>query len=344
MQDTFNLFVGSYGEESEETIHWLIFNSRTEQITENFVVNGIKNPSFVTVDNTNSHVYAVSEVEAGEVAAYKIEDNKLVALNRQETKGAPCFLEKTNNHLFTANFGNGSVIVHPVDQDGGLQAYTDYHAYNNEQKNGSHIHTIRHIPQTNYYVATDLGYNQLVFYSFEEQEGRLQEECIVALPAGAGPRHIAFHPNQEILYVVNEHDSTICTFSYQTSERKVIQKQVVSTIPEDFIGTTHGAHIVITKDGRHVYASNRGHHSIALFEVLKNGNLQLVEIYKLKGEWPRHFTLSPKEDFLLVANEHTDTIELFKRHGNGTLDAVETSYHIKKPVCLTFGNVDITAF
>lgn len=343
-QSKFDLFVGSYGEASEETIHWLIFDEETAEITEKIALKGITNPSFLTLDQTNRYLYAVSEIEAGQVVAYKMDQDTIKELNRQETKGAPCFVEQSHHHLFTANFGNGSVIVHPVSEDGSLHKYIDYHAYLENVEGASHIHAIRQIPQTDYYLATDLGHNELILYSFSEIEGKLSEEMRQALPKGAGPRHIAFHPNDKLFYVVNEHDSTICIFSYDLSEGEIIQKQVISTIPDDFTGTSHGAHIVITANGRYVYASNRGHHSIALFAVLDNGSLQLIDIYKLQGEWPRHFALSPKEGYLLVVNEHSHTIELFEINENGTLVAMEKEYKINKPVCLSFENADMTAF
>lgn len=344
---TFDLFVGTYGEAEEETIHWLTFNNVTGSLSEKAAVKGIVNPSFVTVDPTNKFVYAVSEVDAGEIVSYQINEAEqtLTELNRQETKGGPCFVEVTpdNEFALTANFGGGSVIVHPLNTDGTLKEASDYLHYaslaEQLQVASSNVHAIRHIPNTALYIATDLGLNRLFIYQLTS-DGKLEEINHVDLPEGSGPRHIDFHPNKQVFYIINEHNSTICTYSYDADGKTVELIQVITTVPSDFAGTNYCADIHITPSGKYVYGSNRGHHSITAFKVLADGTLQEISNHLLKGEWPRNFAIVPNEQFVLVANEHSDTIEIYEISVNGSLIATNEQFSVKKPVCLSFTNVD----
>src|SRR5699024_946980 len=209
---------------------------------------------------------------------------------------------------------------------------TDFKEYNSSGL--SHIHTIRKVPNTTKYVATDLGLNQLYFYEFDSQTSKLVLLKTLEAPKGSGPRHIAFHPFKNLIYVVNEYNSTVLTYAYDKPIQHVHLIQELPTLPSDFTKDNYGADIHVTPSAKYVYVSNRGHHSITEYEVLQNGKLSFVGCTSTKGDWPRNFTIIPNEQYILVANEHTNNIVVMKILKDGGLKYTGQQISIKKPVCL----------
>ena len=335
----YDIFVGCYGTEEEETIHWLTFDTENGKLRKKRSFKGVENPSFVTTNHEQNRLYAVSEVEKGEVVSFEIDfkGHTIREMNRQLTKGGPCYLEvgENGNHLFTANYGGGSLIVHALNRQGEIAGETDFKEYNaSNSSHSSHIHTIRNIPNTTNYVATDLGLNQLYFYEFDREERKLLHLKTLEAPQGSGPRHIAFHPFKNLLYVVNEYNSMILTYAYDKPIQNVHLLQELPTLPSDYKQDNYGADIHVTPSGKFVYVSNRGHHSITGYKILENGHLSSIGSTTPKGDWPRNFMVIPNEKYILVANEHTNNIVVMKILKDGGLKYTGQQLDIKKPVCL----------
>src|SRR5699024_11145583 len=237
--------------------------------------------------------------------------------------------------LFTANYGGGSLIVHALNRQGEIAGETDFKEYNaSNSSHSSHIHTIRNIPNTTNYVATDLGLNQLYFYEFDREERKLLHLKTLEAPQGSGPRHIAFHPFKNLLYVVNEYNSMILTYAYDKPIQNVHLLQELPTLPSDYKQDNYGADIHVTPSGKFVYVSNRGHNSITGYKILENGHLSSIGSTTPKGDWPRNFMVIPNEKYILVANEHTNNIVVMKILKDGGLKYTGQQLDIKKPVCL----------
>lgn len=331
-----DLFIGCYGSEKEETIHWLNFDVQTGRLSKKYAFTGIENPSFLTVDKNKSHLYAISETANGEVVSYRIKENQGIIdeLNRVPTKGGPCYLEiDENDHtLYTANYGNGSVIVHSLKETGEIGNEISFYQSFSEQSD-SKMHAIRKIPHTSYYIATDLGLNKLCFFKYDQSTGKFIFLFDEKVPDGSGPRHIAFHPTLEVFYIVNEFNSTILTYSY---DKKLNVKlcQVLPTIADDFQHENYGADIHVTMSGKFVYASNRGHDSITAYKVLDNGTLSFISCTETGGKWPRNFSVLPEDEHILVANEHSNSITVLKILTDGSLERTSHQYNINRPVCI----------
>ncbi|MBN6205494.1 lactonase family protein [Ralstonia pickettii] len=332
---TYDIFVGCYGNENEETIHWLEFDALNGKIYDVASFSGVENPSYLTVDHKRNCLYVISEKERGEVLSFEI-DRQLKTINlwnRFPAKGGPCYIElgEDGDYLFTANYGGGSVIVHQLNQKGEIEKETDFKKYHPEI---SKLHTIRRIPGTSMYVATDLGWNKIYFYRFLEELGRLEQIKEIDTPGSSGPRHLAFHPFLNMLYVVNEFDSTILAYSYDALLESVRLEQTITTLPSNFNGENYGAEIHFF-DG-YVYVSNRGHHSIAVFKVLQDGKLEALSHTNLTGKWPRHFTCLPNSDYIVVANERSNELIVMEREEGGKLKITENYFSVKSPVCIQF--------
>lgn len=341
MTNKLDVFIGSYGPTNEETIYWLDFDPNNNTLTKVSAVEGIENPSFVLLNHAKTHLYAVSEVDAGEVVSYLVDyDNqKLVELNRQPTKGGPCFIEVNQNdtYLFTANYGGGSVIVHPLAEDGRIEPYADYIDYGKEAiEEGltSNVHAIKNIPNTDKYVATDLGLDKVYVYDFNEGTGKLTEKLQLDTPKGAGPRHIAFHDKLQMMYILNQDDSTLLVYRYKKKVDSFDRIQVLQVLLEPFEGTNYCADIHVSESGKYVYASNRGHHSVTAYKVQADGSLTAISNTSSVGDWPRNFDLVENDTHLLVANEHTDEINVMTIKEDGSLSDTGKKIILSKPVCV----------
>lgn len=337
-QRNYDLFVGCYGSETEETIHLLNFDAQNGKLTRKKSFSGIENPSFLTVNKKKSHLYAISELDDGEVVSFQMNESLeiLDELNRQPTKGGPCYVEidQKNHTLFTANYGNGSVIIHSLKENGKIGRKIGFYKTSSQEKSASKIHAIRNIPNTAYYIATDLGLNKLNFFKHNQITGEFIFLFDEQVPDGSGPRHLAFHPTLNIFYIVNEFNSTILTYMYDENMQQIKLCQTLSTISNSFQHENYGADIHVTRSGKFVYTSNRGHNSITAYKVLNDGTLAFISCTETDGQWPRNFTIMPDDVYVLVANEHSNTIVVMKILADGSLKRTGDHFFIDKPVCL----------
>jgi 6-phosphogluconolactonase len=190
-------------------------------------------------------------------------------------------------------------------------------------------------------LVTDLGTDQLYSYRLDTAAGKLVPNTAgtptVKEEPGAGPRHFAFAPDGRFVYVINELDSTLSAYRYDGERGALDPIQTVSTVPEGFTGENWCAHVAVSPDGRFVYGSNRGHDSIAIWVVGEGGTVSLVGHESTRGQTPRNFALDPTGDWLLVANQDSDTIVTFRRDRvTGRLTATGSVTGTPSPVAILF--------
>lgn len=333
----YHVYVGTYGDESDEAIQLLAFDSTTETLKKRAGVTGIVNPSYVTVNQAQNNLYAVSEVEEGQVVSFNInvETFTLTEKNRQPTRGnAPCYLtlDEKEQHLLTVNYGEGTTIVYKIASDGSIDSPSDIKIYEGDVQ--SHPHTIVRVPFTNKYLVTDLGLSKLYLYAFNEESSRLEHVKDINTVEASGPRHIAIEPNLRKIYVVNEFNSKISVYDYDEAVENLELIQEIKTIPDHYDGENHCADIHIAMSKSFLYVSNRGHHSIAGYKILEDGKLSIIDYMSSGGDWPRNFAIVPNEEYVLIANEHTHSIVVMKIGIDGVLRPTGNEYAIQSPVCL----------
>ena len=317
------------------------------------VVAGPVNPSFVALDPGGRYLYAVNETgeldgeRSGAVSAFAVdrETGRLTALNRVRTGSpGPCHVsvDATASLVLVAHYGGGSISALPIEEGGrlgGARALFD-HAKLPGVPAGStpRAHAILPDPENRFAVATDLGLDMIVTYRLYpvRRTVELHGEP-VRLAAGAGPRHLCFHPGGRYLFVINETSSTITTLAWE-ARGALRELQTLSTVPEGFTGTNSCADLHVAPSGRFVYGSNRGHDSIAIFlfdEV--GGELEALGHESTHGATPRNFALSPTGEFLLVANQDSDTVVTFRVESDtGALTATGRVDRVPAPVCVKF--------
>ncbi|HEY6301699.1 MAG TPA: lactonase family protein [Terriglobales bacterium] len=350
------LFVGTYTEKESKGIYAYLFDAAFSELTPLGVAAETTNPSFLAIDPSHRFLYAVNEVQnyegasSGAVSAFAIDSltGKLSLLNQAPSRGAdPCYItfDKTGNYALVANYTGGSVAVFPVQRDGTVgepSAFVQHRgsSVNKERQEGPHAHWIETTPDNRFAIAVDLGLDELLVYRFDAGKGSLtpNDPPFASLDPGAGPRHLAFHPNGKFAYVVNELQSTITAFSYDPGQGALKKMKTVTTLPHGFSGRNDTAEIRVHPSGKFLFASNRGHDSIAVFSIdSHSGALTLVGHFPTQGKTPRDFEIDPTGTLLFAANQDTNSIVVFRiEPKNGRLTPAGQILHVPSPVCLKF--------
>jgi 6-phosphogluconolactonase len=346
------VYVGSYADPGSAGIHVYTFNTESGVLTYEDSVSGLGNPSFLAVDARRFHLFAVSEVmefqgtSGGAVASYAIqpETGKLTFRNVQPTfGGASCHIsmDREGKRLFTANYMGGSVSMFPIADTGEVEKAAEVIQHYGSsilpgRQEAPHAHSVTLDPTGTYAFAADLGLDKIIIYKIEGSLGKMLPHNEVSMNPGAGPRHLVFHPGGNYVYVINELDSTITAFTYDSQRGTIDPIQTVSTQPEHDQKISTCADIHISPCGKFLYGSNRGHDSIAVFAIdTATGKLTLVEHASTLGKTPRNFALSPDGRFVLVANQDSNAIVVFERdEQTGQLQATGHSVEVSKPVCI----------
>jgi 6-phosphogluconolactonase len=304
----------------------------------------VPDPSFLALSDDGRFLYACHELEAGEVGAYAVaDDGGLTPLGRRSTGGAhPCHLavHPRGEFLLSANYTSGSVAVHPIGPDGALGEAVQVVQHSGsgpdaDRQDGPHAHMVACDPVEEFVFAVDLGTDSVYVYAFDVATGRLTERSRLVLPPGAGPRHIAFQPDWLTAYVITELSSTlvVCDWNPETAELTALQ--TVSTRPDGATGPNQPAEVLVSGDGRAVYASNRGDDTIAVFTTYDEGRrVELVQTVPAGGSWPRHLALSDDGSMLYAANERSDAVTAFAVAPDGRLTPAGTPLSWPQPVCV----------
>ena len=315
---------------------------------------GVSNPSYITVDRARRRLYAVNEVEefegspGGAVSAFEMEPTSgaLRLLNRRRTMGgAPCYVSAADSGRFVlvANYVGGNVAVLPVSEDGSLGDAVDVVQFkgsgpNRERQEAPHAHCVLLDRANEHAYACDLGTDKVMAYRFDRRTGRLtpNEQPSVSLKPGAGPRHMTFHPNGRVAYVLNELDATVTAFKLDPARGTLKELETVATLPANFKVPNTSADIHVAPGGKFLYCSNRGHDSLAAFRIDPGtGRLTLVGHTPTGGKTPRNFAVDPTGAFLLAANQNSDTVVTFRIDPQtGALRATGHKAEVPSPVCL----------
>jgi len=318
----------------------------------------IVNPSFLTLDRAQRFLYAV-HADLEEVSAYSIDkqNGRITALNRQSCGGKnPVHLsiDPTGRWIVTANYGAGTVGVVPIEKDGSLGPRSDLVNLPGEpgpdrkQQASSHPHDAVFDPSGRFIAVPDKGVDRIFIFRLDATSGKLMpnDPPFVATRAGAGPRHIAFHPQMPLAYVINELGSSVTTYRFDPQRGSLQPIQILPSIPASYTGNNTGAEVVVAPSGRVVYASNRGHDSIATFAVDQgDGTLTPIGWAPTHAKSPRFFCLDPATKILYAANadegfsaeQNTDTIVPFTiNQANGMLTPTGQVITTSSPCTIVF--------
>ncbi|NCU18774.1 lactonase family protein [Pallidibacillus pasinlerensis] len=345
-KNKFRGFIGTYTKGDSKGIYSFVFDQESEQITDIELVAEVNNPTYVTVSEDNRYLYAVgANNDQGGLVAYAIdlETNKLQELNRQMTEGSsPCYVgvNHDNSQVLAAYYHRGSVELFETNNDGSLNPRKSVAEFtgsgpNKDRQEKPHTHYAQFTPNEKFVAVVDLGIDQII--TFDVSSGELKEGHKLSVRPGSGPRHLAFHPNGKMAYCMTELSNEVIVLEFNQEDGSFKELQYIPTIPEDFTENSQGAAIRVTKDGRFVYVSNRGHNSIASFKVEADGTLTYLEYTASEGNWPRDFQFDPTEEYVVGSNQESGNLVLYKRDTEtGRLTVIDKDIKVPYPVCVAF--------
>lgn len=349
------MYVGTYTRETSAGIYAYTFEESTGEARELGLVADMRDPSFLALHPGGRFLYAVSETDdydsdgSGSVLSFAIEpgSGRLRKLNEVSSAGGwPCHLDidSTGRMLIVANYKGGNVASFPVNEDGTLGRAASFFQHEGSsvhaRQEQPHAHSADYSADGRFAFFSDLGLDQVKVYRADPATATMSphEPPHVEVEPGSGPRHFALHPSGRFAYGLNELSSTVTVYAFDSEAGALSVQQTASTLPEGFETENYTAEIYVHPTGRFVYASNRGHDSIAIFAIdPENGRIEPRGQVSTRGEWPRNFAFDPSGQFLLAANQNSDNIAVFRiDQESGALEPTGTDLAIDAPVCLLF--------
>ena len=360
VHDTYIVYIGTYSGTKSRGIYAGRLNAVAGTLNPLTLVAEMADPTFLAIHPNHRLLYAVGvksgldNKTSGVVSAFDVDraTGNLAFLNQQASGGGgPCHLavDASGKCVLVANYGSGSVAAFPIQTNGGLGEATTVIQHRGasvdpKRQQKPHAHAVGFDVANHVAFCADLGLDKILVYRFSPAEATLvpNDPPSASVKPGAGPRHFVIDPKGEHLYVVNELNSTITMFNYDSQQGSLTELQTVSTLPNEFVGSNTGAEIVIHPNGRFLYASNRGHDSIAAYAIDKGtGALTLVQHQATLGKTPRSFGIDPTGSFLLAANQDSDTVVVFRiDEKTGRLKPTGQILDVPTPVCVTFLPID----
>lgn len=353
-----NLFayIGSRTTRQRRAIGAGISIFRFDEISGQFEYVGVEkalNPTYLAVDSASRRLY-VAHGDTSQVSAYEVDANsgKLKLLNSQYSGGSnPVHLTLTagENNLLVANYASGSLCSFPIRSDGSLGELEAYLELEGEvgphrtQQHGAHPHQVQFDPSHTWCVSPDKGMDCVFVHRFDPALHSFIESSCSPLKSrsASGPRHIAFHPIRPFAYIANELDSSVTAYDFDVTSGRLVAKQILSTLSEDYFGENTASAIFTSHDGRFLYVSNRGCDSVVCYKIdNESGRLEMLNHQATCGKSPRFFTFSPSGNWLFAANSESHSIATFKVAPDcGSLELTGSLLEVGSPVCIVFAEL-----
>lgn len=337
------IILGTYTKKESKGIYEITLDTEKKTLVDSKHLLVEDNPTYLGVANSKV-LYTVTKVNGdGGMASYQNNgDGTYSLLNTVTEEGAPpCYvgIDEDRGLVYGANYHKGSASSYKIENDGSLTlADTVQHEGSgpNENQGSAHAHYSDLTPD-NRLVVCDLGTDGVYTYDVSA-EGKLTEVARFTAAPGTGPRHLVFHPNGQVAYLFGELASTLLVLSYDAATGAFTEVETLSTLPAEHTGFNGGAAIRVSKDGKFVYASNRGHNSIVVFELTNDGkSATAIQHISTEGDFPRDFDLDPTGKFVVVANQNTDNLTLYSRdEASGKLTLIEKDIFSPETVCVYF--------
>jgi 6-phosphogluconolactonase len=346
------VYVGTYTDGTgSQGIYRFTLDPISGEMTGPVLAAKAESPSFLALHPNGRVLYAVEEIErfdgraSGAVAAFAIDRDTgdLALINRQASEGAaPCHLvvDRAGRHVLVANYGGGNLAVFPIAPDGALRPASSVLAHsgsgpNRERQQAPHAHGIGLDAAQHFAISPDLGADRVFVHRYDAEKGTLAVHGAGTPPPGSGPRHATLDAPGRRLYTLNELTSTITVFAYDAAAGTLTPGHTLSTLPAGFTGENWTAEIALAPDGRHLYASNRGHDSIAVFDVDQAAATLTLKGHLMVGRTPRHFAIDPTGQWLLVGHQGAGSIAVHRIDATTGLAAPATAtLAMARPVCL----------
>ena len=350
------VYFGSHAEGPGRGFSLAHFDTATGVLTKPEFLLEAAAPAFFVIHPDGRHLYASNSImtfrgqPGAAVSAYAIDPAtaRLTLLNQQPSGGGDASyvsLDATGRYLFVANYQGGNFAAFALQPDGSIGERTAFFQHtgssvNPERQKHAYAHSIKVDPSNRFVLVADLGLDELFVYRFNARDGSMQpnDPPFVKVAPGSGARHFTFHPNGRFVYLVNEMGSTVIAFAWDSARGTLTEIQTISTLPDGFKGVSNCAEIEVHPSGKFLYATNRGHDSLAVFAIdASSGRLTLVERVPTQGKTPRNFAFDPTARWLLVTNHDSNNAVVFRIDENtGHLTQNGPPVPILYPFCERF--------
>jgi len=354
--EKFRVYVGTYTRGDSKGIYSFVLDTAAGTLTPEGLAAETENPSFLAIHPSGDYVYACNELDkfkgqdSGGLSAFKADpvSGKLEKLNDVAAGGtSTCHanISRNGRYVVLANYGSGSCAAFAIGADGKLGERTAFHQHTGTsvdpgRQRGPHAHSVNFDRQNKHVIVADLGLDQVKVYNFNAATGTMtaNEPAFTKVKPGSGPRHFSFHPSGKYAYVINEMLCSVTAFNWNAKKGTLTEIETVTTLPEPVKRGYSTAEVVAHPNGRFLYGSNRGHNTIAVFQVnAATGKLTTVEHKSTQGEVPRNFAIDPTGEFLIAANQNTHSIVLFRiNQASGALEQVGQPVMAPSPVCVRY--------
>lgn len=342
------LYIGTYTDTKSKGIYSAMLDTVEGTLSQILLEAETDNPSYLAFSADKKYLYAVQETnyfngkQSGALSAFRVEGNgNLKLINTVSTEGAhPCHIavNPVTKWVSVTNYSGGNISLFRPSENGGLTEATQVISHQGngprtDRQEAPHPHSSQFTSDGHLLLTADLGNDKLAVYSWQNESFREVPKMTLQLPGGNGPRHFAQTADGHWIYVLNELSSTLNVL--EKKENDLVLVNEISTVSSSFKGQNYGADIHLSKDEQFLYVSNRGENSIAVFQRLTNGAVAYLGFVNTRGNWPRNFTLDPTGKFLLVANQLSDNISVFRIGENG-IPHFTSEVQTPRPVCLLF--------
>lgn len=351
-QNKFNLLVGTYTNTCQSNgIYVYEFDANSGEFKLKSSSENVVSPSYLSVSADNKFIYAVNENGTQSTVSafgYDSASGKINFLNKNDALGAdPCHLINDDKNVIVANYSGGNIVVYKKNTDGSISEVQQLIQHEGKGPNAArqekaHVHMVVFSPDKKFVLSNDLGLDKVFIYKYNPASKNeiLTLKGSVDVKPGSGPRHLTFSKDGKFVYLVQELDGTLTTFSYdKAGSLKVIAE--TSILPKGFKGGTGAAAIKISPDGNFLYVSDRvDANAISVYKILKNGSIELVEQQSTLGKGPRDFSIDPTGNYLLVGHQYTNDIVIFKRDiATGKITDTGKRIQLCSPVGLVFTKI-----
>ncbi|WP_268912420.1 lactonase family protein [Lentilactobacillus sp. SPB1-3] len=335
-------YIGTYTHKTSKGVYQLDLNTTDKQIENLQFVGPAGNPTYVAPAK-NGKLYMVDKESNGggvqifDAASMSLPLSPIDQVIDQDTNPAYITVDENRNLVYTANYHTAEISTYAIQPDGLLKladrvTHTGQVGPKEEQADGPHPHFMDLTPD-NRVVVCDLGLDRVFVYDVDGQ-GTLSKVSELALEPGFGPRHIVFAHDTDTAYLVGELSSKLAVLHYNRDAGEFTISKIVKTIPDDWTAHNGAAAIRISDDDKYVYVSNRGHNSLAVFEVSEN-DAKLIQLISSEGDFPRDFNLNQDQSFLILVNQNTDNATLYSRDADtGKLTMIQKDFQVPEGVCV----------
>ncbi|MDE2999719.1 MAG: lactonase family protein [Gemmatimonadota bacterium] len=348
------VYVGTYTDDRTEGLHILRLDTSSGDLEAVSKVPDVHNPFFLAADAGARFLYAACAMDefdgrpGGCIKSFAIdaESGSLALLNEQHAGGdLPCYLsvDRTGRCLLSGNYGSGSVSTLPIDEEGRVEPVAQVvrhegSSVDSGRQEAPHVHSIVLSPDHRFAFSADLGIDKVMSYELDASSATIEPtgQGFVSTRAGAGPRHVSFHPDGSRAYVINELDSTIAVFDYDVESGSLSERQTLSALPGDYDGDNFCADVRVHPSGRFLYGSNRGHDSIVIMSIDgETGELTPLAHEPSGGAWPWNLEFDPAGEFVLAANQRGNLVSCFRIDPDtGALDPAGRPVEVPGAVCV----------